>query len=328
MKVFSLICTLVFGVQFSFAQLPESAKKQISAFEEEMKEDSRSILFGLQPSDRLAADSIFTRKLVRALKTPNSFYYPFDSLITISKLYAPDSTFRIFTWNRIIHDNSIRQHGAIQMRTTDGSLKLFPLIDKSDIITNRWDTVANNHGWVGAVYYKIIKKDLNGQPVYTLLGFDENSIRSNIKMIDILQFKNGEPVFGAPIFSIADGQLVPKKINRYVMEYKKDAGPRLNYDADLDLIMMEHLVSESNEPHKKYTLIGDGDYEAFKWLNGKWTYINKVFHEVTPEGKPPMPNQILDEQGNIDESKVPGFEDAEVKENNRKGSKTKKKSKN
>lgn len=293
--------------------------------EEGMKEDSRAILFGTEPADRVAADSIFTRKFVQALKVSNSFYYPFDSLITISKLYAPDSTFRIFTWNLIIHDNSIRQHGAIQMRTKDGSLKLFPLIDKSDIIENRWDTIADNRGWVGAVYYKIIRKELNGEPVYTLLGFDENNIRSNIKMIDVLRFKNGEPVFGAPIFSMADNQLVPKKINRFLMEYKKDAGPRLNYDADLDLIMMEHLVSESNEPNKKYTLIGDGDYEAFKWINGKWTYINKVFFEVTPEGQPPVPNQILDADGNIDEKKVPGFTDDEEPAAKKKSSGKKKK---
>ncbi len=293
--------------------------------EEGMKDDSRAILFGTEPSDRVAADSIFTRKFVQALKVTNSFYYPFDSLITISKLYAPDSTFRIFTWNLIIHENSVRQHGAIQMRTADGSLKLFPLIDKSDVIENKWDTVANNYGWVGAVYYKIIKKEVNGEPLYTLLGFDENNIRSNIKMIDVLRFKDGAPVFGAPIFSMADNQLVPKKINRYIMEYKKHAGPRLNYDADLDLIMMEHLISESNEPQKKYTLIGDGDYEAFKWLNGKWTYINKVFFEVTPEGQPPVPNQILDAEGNIDESKVPGFTEDEEPGAKKKGSEKKKK---
>lgn len=304
---------MFFIVQPGTAQVSESALKHLSVLEEGMKEDSRNILFGLQPADRLAADSVFTRKLVQALKTPHSFYYTFDSLITISKLYAPDSAFRIFTWNLIIHDNSIRQHGAIQMRTDDGSLKLFPLIDKSDVIVNRWDTVADNRGWVGAVYYKIIKKEINGQPLYTLLGFDEHSINSNIKMIDVLQFKNGQPVFGAPVFSVADNELVPRKINRYVMEYKKAAGPRLNYDPELDLIIMEHLISESNEPKKKYTLIGDGDYEAFKWINGRWTYINKVFHEITPEGKPPVPNQILDADGNIDESKVPGFEDPEVK---------------
>jgi alginate O-acetyltransferase complex protein AlgI len=44
------------------------------------------------------ADSLFTKGLVQALKMPNSFNYPFDSLITISRIYAPDSSFRIFSY--------------------------------------------------------------------------------------------------------------------------------------------------------------------------------------------------------------------------------------
>ena len=39
--------------------------------------------------ERMIADSIFTRTLVRALKIKNSFYYPFDSFLGISKIYAP-----------------------------------------------------------------------------------------------------------------------------------------------------------------------------------------------------------------------------------------------
>ena len=79
------------------------------------------------------------------------------------------------------------------------------------------------------------------------------------------------------------------------MEFKKEAGARLTYDQDLNMIVMEHLVSESNEPAKKWTYIGDGDYEGFKWEKGQWKYISKVFSEVTPEGKEPVPQPI---QGN------------------------------
>ena len=77
------------------------------------------------------------------------------------------------------------------------------------------------------------------------------------------------------------------------MEFKKETSPRLTYDADLNMIIMEHLVSESNQPDKKWTLIPDGDYQGFKWINGKWAYVSKIFNEVTPEGKVPMPTQIL-----------------------------------
>jgi hypothetical protein len=241
---------------------------------------------------------------VRALKTQHSFFYPFDSLQTISKLYPPDSTFRIFTWQMVINDNMVRQHGAIQMKTADGSLKLFPLIDKSDITINQTDTFANNKGWIGAVYYKIIQKRSGNQNFYTLLGYDENNIRSNRKIIEVLNFSNDEPTFGGRLFSFEEDSVFRSAMSRYIMEYKKHAGARLTYDEEMDIIVFEHLESESNEPNKKWTYIPDGDYEGFKWKNGKWIHITKVFTQVTPEGNEPLPSPIKDAEGNTIEDKL------------------------
>jgi hypothetical protein len=196
----------------------------------------------------------------------------------------------------LINENMVRQHGAIQMRMPDGSLKLWPLIDKSDVTKNVEDSVGNNNGWMGAVYYRIIQTESAGRNYYTLLGFDENNIRSDRKMIEVLTFENNEPVFGGGYFSVPNDKLIPKNPARYIMEFKKEAGPRLNYDYDLQMIVMEHLISESNEPNKKYTLVGDGDYEGFKWNNGKWIYVNKIFNEVTADGKAPVPSPLTEDK--------------------------------
>jgi hypothetical protein len=88
------------------------------------------------------------------------------------------------------------------------------------------------------------------------------------------------------------------------MEYKKNASPKLSFDTSMHLIIFEHLVSETGEPQKKYTYIPDGDYEGLEWKDGKWVYIEKIFNQVTPEGKEPVPQPILDAKGNIDESKL------------------------
>lgn len=262
---------------------------QLRQKEDSMTPLSWKIVQGITSLNRFEADSQFTRIFVRALATKNSFEYPFDSLQTISKLYPPDSSFRIFTWQLLVNENLIRQHGAIQMKTPDGSLKLFPLIDKSDVTDNPADTIADNFGWMGAVYYKLIEKKYNGKSYYTLLGYDENNIRSTKKVVDVLYFENGKPTFGGKFFSIPNNNAFPHNPARYIMEFKKDASPRLNYDPELDMIVMEHLISESNEPQKRWTLIPDGDYEALKWQNGKWVYIDKIFNQVTPEGKAPIP---------------------------------------
>jgi hypothetical protein len=66
--------------------------------QDSMKQYAFDIVNAASAAERFNADSVFTKMLVRALKEPYSFYFPFDSLQTISRLYAPDSSFRIFTW--------------------------------------------------------------------------------------------------------------------------------------------------------------------------------------------------------------------------------------
>ncbi len=310
MKKTFILLSLIFICSLSFAQgIGKAELKTLIQKEDSLKDYSFKIIQGINADDRLSADSVFTRILVRALKTKNAFHYPFDSLQTVSILYSPDSVFRIFTWQLVINQNVIRQHGAIQMKTTDGSLKLFPLIDKSDVTSNVADTIGNNYGWIGAIYYKIILKKSGNQNYYTLLGFDENNIRSSRKIIEVLSFVNNQPVFGGSYFSGEKADGFSKWQSRYIMEYKKEAGPRLKYDEDLDMIIVEHLVSESNQPNKKWTLVGDGDYEGFVWKGNKWMHVEKVFNVVTPDGQAPVPNPIRDPAGNIDEKKLKGAEE-------------------
>lgn len=304
-KILLLLITLfIVGNACEAQRLSTAERKEFQVKEDSLKSFALELIQGRTAEDRFNADSQFTKMFVRALKLKNSFYFPFDSLITISKLSPEDSSFKIYTWQLVVNDDVVRQHGAIQMRTEDGSLKLFPLIDKTETIKNIQDTIANNLNWIGAVYYKIIQKKSFGKTFYTLLGYDENNLNSNRKIIEVLTFQNGEPIFGGSFFSFQDNGTNQRSLARYIMEYKKNAGPRLTFDGDLDMIIYEHLISETGEPNKKYTYIPDGDYEGLKWKDGKWVHIQKVFSQMTPEGKEPVPNPIRDAKGNIDESKL------------------------
>ncbi len=303
-KSWFIFILLLLTSSFSFAQISSTEKKELRKKEDSLKTLSLTIIQGRTAGDRFNADSQFTRMLVRALKVKNSFYYPFDSLTTISKLVPEDSSFKIFTWQMVVNENVTRQHGAIQMKTADGSLKLFPLIDKSGVTIDKEDTIGNNFGWMGAVYYKLIEKKSFGKNYYTLLGYDENNISSNKKLIEILTFDNGEPIFGGSYFSFQDNSIIKKGLARYIMEYKKNASPRLTYDPEQDMIIYEHLISETGEPKKKYTYIPDGDYEGLMWKDGKWVHIQKIYTQKTPEGQEPVPLPIRDTKGNIDETKL------------------------
>ena len=113
------------------------------------------------------------------------------------------------------------------------------------------------------------------------------------------------PFFGGSYFNFQDNSFTKRNnAARCILEYKKNASPRLTYDADQDMIIYEHLVSETGEPSKKYTYIPDGDYEGLSWKDGKWVHIEKVFSQKTPEGQEPVPHPILDAQGKIDETKL------------------------
>jgi hypothetical protein len=312
-KVLVFVLGLVLLVKTSTAQTITAAdRKKLQAKEDSLKTFARFLATDSLTEDRMISDSIFTRTLVRALKTKNSFYYPFDSVMGISKLYAPDSSFRIFTWTIEYDDFYSRQKGAIQLATKDGSLKLIALRDNSEFTDKPEDSVRTRNNWIGAVYYNMIKTEFNGKNYYTLFGYDYNTVRSSKKWIEVLTFnERNEPVFGGPYFNYDKDSARQKPRSRFGLEYKKDARVLVNFIPELGVILVDHLVSETNEPELMYTYVPDGDNEAFKWENGKWMHINKAFDykvDMTGSdpylGKPPVGDPLLDPKGNRNEKKL------------------------
>jgi len=278
--------------------------KQLELQQDSLKIYAYNIVNAEEPSQRFRADSFFIRILVRSLKFPNSFYFPFDSLQTISKLYAPDSSFRIFTWQIKKDAYVFLQRGAIQMRTTDGSLKLFPLHDVSMFTKKPYDSVRTANNWIGAIYYRIIQKTFNGKNIYTLLGYDDFTINSNKKWMDVLTFNDaGQPVFGGPYFSFKNDSAKANKVPvlRFYLEYKKEATTTFNYDSSMNMIVYDHLISETDEPNRRETFVPDGDYEGFVWQNGQWLHVPKVFNSTLEEGQFPTEKKILSDDGAVNE---------------------------
>jgi hypothetical protein len=306
----------VFIILFSILAGTAQAQQRLSPADIrflQRKEDSlKFYAFNLVNSGslgrRLVNDSIFIRVLVRALKIKNSFYYPFDSCITISRLYAPDSSFRIFTWQVPLDGSAFRQYGAMQMNMKDGSLKLIPLFDHSDFTKRPQDTVRNNKNWIGALYYRAILKEYNNKKYYTLLGFENYNTRMSRKWIEVLTFnEKNEPVFGGPFFSYEKdtAKVKPKPSDRFMLAYKKEGNARMTYDPELDMIVYDHLFSENDTPEFQETYVPDGDYEAFKWEKGKWVHVEKVFDFKLQDKQFPVPNPLYDQEGNPEYNKLP-----------------------
>jgi hypothetical protein len=301
----AILIALTFSFFADAQKITPADFKKLQLKEDSLKKMAANFLLDSFTAGRMRSDSQFIKTFIRGLQVKNSFYYPFDSLEGVAKIYAPDSTFRIYTWNLAFDEYYSRQRGAIQFRTKDGSLKLVPLRDYSEFTEKPMDSVRTARNWIGAVYYNIVKTDYNGKNYYTLFGFENSSQRTNMKWIEVLTFNaKNEPVFGGPFFSFAEDSIKRPVQYRYNMEYKKEARAVIEYDAEQKVIIVDHLISESDEPENKWTYVPDGDYEAFEWKNGKWMHIDKLYNFKLEDGQAPVPDPIRDGKGNNDEQKL------------------------
>ena len=305
------IAFLVFSSVQSSSQVVSSADKKILKVKEDsLQQIARFMILDSLEVGRLLAYKDFVPVLLRALKVKNSFYYPFDSVLGISKLYAPDSSFRIITWYIEIDDYRGYQKGLIQHNTKDGSLKLNILFDNSEWADNKHSKICRDTNWIGAVYYNMIKTQHQGKNYYTLFGIDREGLRSQKKWIDVLSFdERKNPVFGGG-FSFKEDSIMKPTQSRFSIEYKKDARTYVNYEPELKLILFDHLISETEEPEFPWTFVPDGDYEGFKWQNGQWVHVDKVFNYKLEDGQAPVGDQLLDYKGNKNEEKLKQKSDA------------------
>ncbi len=245
--------------------------------------------------NRVAAVVAFIPELVDALKLKGSYNYPFDSLRGyISIINAPDNSFRIFTWQLSRDNGSYRYYGAIQKNNPE-KLELFPLLDYTDSLlvkenTKLTDLVLNNNEWIGALYYNIVEKKVKKQTYYFLFGFDGNDLWSNKKLIEVLWFEKGKPMFGAPLIQAPgkDGYL-----HRFVMQFRKDATVSLNYNEEEKMIIIDHLIApEERLADLQFTFLPDGSYSGYKWKKGKWQYVAKIKTASLGDGNAPTPKPV------------------------------------
>ena len=240
------------------------------------------------PDQRIEYCDKFVRTLVRALKTENSYQYTFPKLKDKINIIAPDDkAFRVFNWVIAPSEVARRYYGAIQMAGSE--LKLYPLVDyTSELGKGAVDSVLTKGKWFGALYYRILKSEGEGDPVYTFIGLNASSPIANKKVMDPLRFTENGIVFGAPIFSIKTEKGQP--LNRFILEYKKDVQAAMNWDESLKMVYFDRLVSSINDPARKYTYVPSGQYDGFRWSGGQWQYVQDLIPvQEFKDGEAPAP---------------------------------------
>jgi len=230
----------------------------------------------------------FVKQLVRTLKIPNSFYYPFDKFKDkVNIMYPDDRSFRLFNWAIIPTLISERYYGAIQL--PQAQLKLYPLFDCSEELgKGAEDSILSGGKWYGAIYYRIITHDVDGKNGYTLFGYNGSSPISNKKVLDVLMLADNGVTFGAPIFAVASESNPQQRINRFILEYKKGVQVSMNLDTEKQMIYFDKLVSQYNDPGRKYTYVPSGEYDGFKWYDKQWNYVRDLIPvQILKDGDAP-----------------------------------------
>ena len=253
--------------------------KQLNTYQDSLANLGKTFINDQNDLERKNANYLFIKTLVSALKIPNSFLFPVDSVKSISILNSPDNKFRIFSWPIMNDDGSYRFYGAIQMNT-GGALKLYPLEDYSPLFKNPQDSVTDNNKWFGAQYYKIIPVYGNS-PYYVLLGWKGNTAKSTKKVIEVLSFKNDKVQLGSPIFTEKG-----KNRKRIIFEYTRQASMLLKYVPDQNLIVFDNLAPPDKKLKNQPETYGpDLTYNGYRLKNGKWEYVDNLDMRNVPDAQ-------------------------------------------
>ncbi len=216
--------------------------------------------------------------LTALLQEQGLFHYPFEKLERTSIIYAPDSTFRIFTGQLFLDDDHFKYYGVLQHRSNPHA----PIVleDWAELVERPNEEILGSDNWLGALYYGIKDFKRGGKTYYVVFGYNGYELYEDLKVADVISFDaEGKPTFGAPVFQNHEGEYW----NRLVLKYAADVTVRLNFDQDLDLIAFDNLIPmKSPYKQKQVLMVPDGSYSGYHLdLEGNWIYVDKLFHQIS-----------------------------------------------
>ncbi len=221
------------------------------------------------------------------LKNEGSFEYPFDSLKNdVSIVKSSDGRLRLLTWFTVGDAGDYHYYGFLQYDDRSAKkLRLYNLVDNSDALEktpNLENQTLSPQNWYGSLYYSIVEKKGPDGIVYTLLGWDGNGLYTSKKIVEPLVFtEKGQPKFGKLMIKYDR-----KKAKRLIFEFSKRVTMMVQYDANLDMIVFDHLTDFGERSTGNPMFLGpDMSYDALKFEDGMWLYQSNVTYQRPKAGK-------------------------------------------
>ena len=254
--------------------------------ESQMAGHVRTFMSFKEEKKRKVAFDAFNKEFKKILQQKETISYPFDSLKNVSKLSQEEDKFRLYTWSYPHRDGSYDFFGMVQIKTEAKPL-LIELKDKSkDLINDKLAFEKLSHKkWFGCMYYNMVEKELEGNKIYTLIGWDGNSVQSQKKIIETLYITDKNHIFfGLPLFDVKkDYQRLRIRQDenrtplRLIYEYSGTVSMQLYYDAKLDVIVMDNLSSFRREIKGDPRFFSpDLTYNVLSFIKDKWVLRKNV----------------------------------------------------
>ncbi len=234
--------------------------------------------------NRVYAGEVFVQAMRALVSSDDAFEADYKDIPWISVLEDPDTTFKLITFQLKIDDDNYKYYGFMVF-PGDDALELRdinPEVRDAEFMSFTADQ------WMGGLYYNMIPFMEGKTRRYLLFGYDGHNSMERIKTAEVLEFVDGQPVFGVPSFFTSDD--AKDAISRLILKYAADARVTLNYNTGMKMIIYDHLALRMGQlPGQGPTYVPDGTYEGFRLENGKWMYVEKVFDHKYEEAPRPVP---------------------------------------
>ena len=242
--------------------------------EDNLVNQYNAILDSEKDEDRNKAHELFYQTLKQTLELKGAFEYPFDKLMTISKLQPDDHAFRIFTWNLQNDAGSHRFYGLAQINpkeTRSKTEKIIELVNQTGVLKKTENKSFTATKWPGAVYYELIPFKKGGSTYYTVAGWRGFDTGLTQKVLDVIVIQGENVKFGYPLFKMKG-----RTQRRVVFTFSGKVSMLLFYDEKNKRFVFDHLAAQNNIVTENFRFYGpDGSYDAFLKDKKEWLFEPK-----------------------------------------------------
>jgi len=243
---------------------------------------------------RMAAADSFALVLDQNIGKQESFEFPFSKVTNLSKLIAPDQSFRVYTWSVPMRDGSFSFYGRLVLNEEKG-LRVIKLSDAAADIENPENMLLKPEQWYGAMYYDIVSTKEKGTNFYTLMGYRPNNSSHHEKILEPISLDNSNKMrFGAKIFNtpLVNGIKYKRPPYRLIFRYSPKGSASVKYIPEEKRIVMDHLAPADVDVTDDWARYGpDFSYQALFWKDGHWQLEDEITINGDIAPTTPQPTQ-------------------------------------